>query len=230
MLNEIQKSAAKSLFEKINSPFWGAFVLSWLVWNWQIWYITIFINDNLLFEKEGVLKIELLNHLFSGEFWWAWMMVFPFLSALFLSLIFPRLTNWIYKKDLDFQKEKIRARQKMEKELTENEVKIIEKKEQVLEKKEKIEKTEKEKWNEEYEELKRSHYFQKLNAVIQAMYSRDGKFSYWDDEAGEERIDVNSLEIAYFVSSEIIQKIEKETFDFTEKGKYFVKKFTSENG
>ena len=60
MFDEAKKSLEKNLGEKLVSPFWGAFIASWLVWNWRVWYVTFFVDSDLLMQSKSVLKIDYL--------------------------------------------------------------------------------------------------------------------------------------------------------------------------
>lgn len=46
MFDELKKSISAILYERTTSPLFGSFILSWTVWNWKIFYITLFISED----------------------------------------------------------------------------------------------------------------------------------------------------------------------------------------
>lgn len=57
MFDELKKSVQSVLYERISSPLSGAFFLSWIVWNWKlIYYITV--GDDILNVKERIAFID----------------------------------------------------------------------------------------------------------------------------------------------------------------------------
>lgn len=97
MLKELATSFKAILYDRIVSPLSGAFIVSWLVFNWKIIVLLIlgetpildrikFIEDNYLSEKS--------------------LLISPILSTLFLIIVYPWLSNiayWIWQKALSFK-------------------------------------------------------------------------------------------------------------------------------
>jgi hypothetical protein len=92
MLNDFRKSIQSVLYERIRSPFSGAFFFSWIVWNWKLVYYLIFSAGSTATRIEYVQAnyINLFNNL-----------IFPFLSTIFLIVVYPFITTagyWVWLK------------------------------------------------------------------------------------------------------------------------------------
>lgn len=47
-MNEFLKSIRAVLYDRVASPFYGTLIISWLLWNWKIPYVTFFVSESLL--------------------------------------------------------------------------------------------------------------------------------------------------------------------------------------
>jgi len=45
MLDDIKKSLNEIIYERTTSPLYGTLIISWLIWNWRIVYLTFFISE-----------------------------------------------------------------------------------------------------------------------------------------------------------------------------------------
>jgi hypothetical protein len=64
MQSEIKKSINSILFERLTSPLYGTLIISWLIWNWKIIYLTLFVDSEENYEEIEIKtkeKIELEN-------------------------------------------------------------------------------------------------------------------------------------------------------------------------
>ncbi len=96
-MDDILKSLKATLYDRLSNPFSGALIISWIAWNWKAIYY--------LFYGEGtvIYKTEYIHDNFYKNLWNPWSDGFtlnpiylPFLSALFITLIYPWVTNKIY--------------------------------------------------------------------------------------------------------------------------------------
>lgn len=88
MDEDLIESARNSIKERFRNPFYGAFLISWLLWNWQIPYITFFVSqDNIDPNRLGFIQ-EKLTHL-------EYTIAYPLLSALTIALVMPFALNQI---------------------------------------------------------------------------------------------------------------------------------------
>lgn len=232
MVDDINKSFWKNLNERISSPFYGAFIISWLFWNWKVWYVTFFIDSNLLLQEKGVLKINYIISIYASETIWSFILsfshliIFPFLSAWFFIYIFPKMTCKFYAKSLETENENKLTKIKKNEEFLivtgkklEAEKDIFKKEAELKEEKIKSEKSQGNVWNDEYEQFKESKYFQDFNEIKKCIYDSDG----W---GGDLPVDLK----AYFDSNKITEGRGEGNgrIKLTEKGKYFMKKYTNE--
>jgi hypothetical protein len=94
MINEFKKSIQLVFNERITSPFSGAFLFSWFLWNWKIPYILFFAEDELkVVQRLEIIHIHYINIQYN--------LVFPIISAIFLIVLYPFITTgafWIWLK------------------------------------------------------------------------------------------------------------------------------------
>lgn len=84
------KSIKSVLYDRISSPFYGTLIISWLIWNWKIPYVTFFVSEKYI----GYSKIDFITNCLNVSH----SITYPILSAAVLILIMPFLTNgafWI---------------------------------------------------------------------------------------------------------------------------------------
>ncbi|HEY9083702.1 MAG: hypothetical protein COA31_005490 [Flavobacteriales bacterium] len=72
-MEDISKSIKSILYERTKSPFYGAFLLSWLIWNWELLYYFIIYDENF-YEKVSCIKENYIG--------WNYNLLFPFYSAI----------------------------------------------------------------------------------------------------------------------------------------------------
>lgn len=108
MINDIKNSFSKILNERITSPFYGTLAISWLLWNWRIIYLTLFIDEKTI-EKDKISYIienfSDLNHLIT----------YPLISTAILIIIVPFVSNGAYWISLHFNQWKINKRNEVQK-------------------------------------------------------------------------------------------------------------------
>lgn len=107
MIDEIRKSANSILKERISSPFYGTLLISWLIWNWRIVYLTIFIEQ----DKLSINKIEFIEKYFVNI---SYLFTFPILSTVIVLTIFPFITNGAYWLDIKFTAWRINQKNQIE--------------------------------------------------------------------------------------------------------------------
>jgi len=83
--DEITTSIKAALYDRARSPFFGAFVISWIAWNWQLIYYLLSEDSSL-----GIFKrIWIINKHYTN--WWnnLWL---PLISSLFVFIVGSLLT------------------------------------------------------------------------------------------------------------------------------------------
>ncbi len=91
MFSDVSKSIKATLYERVTSPLFGSFSISWIIWN----YKTILVLISSLKVKEKISFIEssypdILSLSLQG-------FIFPLISAVLFILIYPYPAKWIYR-------------------------------------------------------------------------------------------------------------------------------------
>lgn len=105
-MNELTKSIKAVLYERIQSPLAGSFLLTWLVWNWKIIYVTFFISE---YKIEGTRIEYIINS--SDQLHLVWGPVF---STIAILTIIPLISYYAYWLSLIFKKMYIDKKNKIE--------------------------------------------------------------------------------------------------------------------
>lgn len=108
MTEDFRKSISAVLYERLTSPFYGAFIVSWLVSNWQIVYLTLFVDEKTLL---GISKIDFIV---SNYYDWNYLIWWPLGSSLVLVTLFPFVTLAIYWVTLWFRSQRLAVKNKAE--------------------------------------------------------------------------------------------------------------------
>lgn len=89
MLSEIKSSFKSVLSDRLTSPLYGTLIVSWLIWNWKIVYVTLFVSaDTLYVSKLFYIEENLLD---------PWTnIVWPLASSAFLIVLAPLIANGAY--------------------------------------------------------------------------------------------------------------------------------------
>ncbi|MCD0464233.1 hypothetical protein [Flavobacterium sp. ENC] len=107
MIEEIKKSINSIFIERVSSPFYGTLIVSWLIWNWKIAYLTFFVDQ----KKISITKIEFIVKNYSD----VWHLVYwPLISTLILLTIIPFVTNGAYWLDLKFTTWRVNQKNEIE--------------------------------------------------------------------------------------------------------------------
>lgn len=108
MFDEIKKSISATLYERTASPLFGAFLFSWLVWNWKIIVLLFFTSS----EEIEVTKFEFIDNnllnVWSG-------VIYPVISTALILTGYAWLSEKAYKLWLYFEKKKSDSKQEIEK-------------------------------------------------------------------------------------------------------------------
>ena len=95
MFTEFRKSIESVFNERLSSPLFGSFILSWFIWNWHIIYFIIISNHSPL------LRIAYINLMLANR---ANTIGLPLLSTLLIVGIYPFLSSGVYWFHLQFDK------------------------------------------------------------------------------------------------------------------------------
>lgn len=107
MLSEFRKSINAILYDRIASPLSGTFILTWLVWNWKIIYLSLFVDDKFLDRsKLEIIQEEYLN-IWDG-------LLYPLFTTIILLTVYQFVAEFAYRLWLYFKKRKSDLREKFE--------------------------------------------------------------------------------------------------------------------
>lgn len=107
MFSETKTSFNQILNERLTSPFYGALIITWVLWNWQTIYLTLFIDQ----EKLSVNKLDFILANYTNP----WInFISPLISTLFLIAVFPFVTNYAYYLSLKFNQWKVNKKNAIE--------------------------------------------------------------------------------------------------------------------
>lgn len=122
MLDDISKSLRTNLYERTSSPLFGAFIVSWLIWNYKTLLV---IFSSLSVDK----KINFIETNIYGADWSLLLggVIYPLMSAIVFILVYPYPAQWIYRYWHNQQKVLKQIRQQIEDEtpLTVEEARLL---------------------------------------------------------------------------------------------------------
>jgi len=241
-----------AFLERYKNPFLKSFIGFWITINWKIFYITIFIDSELLLESKHILKIDYIKSFYSlqSEF-----LIFSYIQfwiviskLLLLPLLFTYLFTYILqkyflkfnKKHWENEKKSKEARniilEKKNLEVEKIKEETLNKKEKNLEKSKKIEKTEEEKWEIEYTKFKKSKYYKEFRYIKESIYIEEGRVKTQHENAYNQIISTFGIPHQMLAYSDVNQLIEiykdisgNELIKLTKKGKYFMKRYLDDN-
>jgi len=107
MITELRKSINAILSERLSSPFYGALIISWIIWNWKTIYLTLFVSES----KINGTKIDFIIENYSSS---KNLIIYPILSTLVILLIIPFISNGAYWTNLKFKNWRQKKRNNIE--------------------------------------------------------------------------------------------------------------------
>lgn len=145
-MQDIKKSISHILYERTTSPFYGTLFLSWIIWNWKILYVTLFVSE----DKISSNKIDYIVANYSDIHH---LVTYPLISTVVLLTLTPFLVNGSYWISLSFANWRLNQKNLIEKKQLLTVEQSIELREQILKQEERFLKLVEDK-NLEIEQLK----------------------------------------------------------------------------
>ncbi len=238
--NEIIGSFRDCLKNRVTSPIYGIFLISWAVFHWELIYTAFFVSEQKIWEATGgMLKNEYLKQSFfdfsNPSFYIFW--VLPFVVTWLVIWKFPKwLSIPAFKKDQESGLEKKKIKLTLEKELEkvtkELEKEGLERLKITKEKKQKekeIEETDPTViWQREFDQfVLNQKNIEAVTTANKAIYETEGKFT-------GNRTNVSSGYNTYLFPDSLsrldtlglikIAPDKRNVMEFTEKGKYFIRR------
>ena len=106
-MTEFYKSIKSILHERISSPFYGSLIVSWLIWNWKIVYVTFFVDAR-------ILTVNKIDYIINNCNDFHHLVTFPIVSTVVLLTIAPFLTNGAYWVTMKFDQWRISIKNEIE--------------------------------------------------------------------------------------------------------------------
>ena len=110
MIDEFTKSLKANLYDRVVSPLFGAFVLSWLVWNYRL--VVVLLATGTFEHKFAYIDTVLYKGDSIYDLWT--LLVYPLGSALLFLFLYPFPAQWVYSFWRQQQKKLKMIRQKIE--------------------------------------------------------------------------------------------------------------------
>ena len=96
MIPEFRKSINSILYDRMTSPFYGALIISWIIWNWKAIYLTLFVSEEMI--KETKIDYIVANYSSLEN-----LITYPVISTLAILLVLPFIANGAYWTSLKFK-------------------------------------------------------------------------------------------------------------------------------
>lgn len=225
--NKILDSAKEVLEKRWGSAMYGTFFISWVIWNWEVIYLTIFVDQDLIYEITNNLKIHYVVSQYSWDGFWSvvWSLVRLMFGPAFSTFVIlwgiAEIDILCYKKDVSNDIRKENEKIKQQGVYLKKEKKVLKEKEQNISLAKDIEREmpKKQKWNNEYSaEILNSKFSGRMNEFKICLYDNRGNLI---------QSNLSSDNLAYLDSNGLIgfEGKFRQTIIATDKGKYFLKKF-----
>jgi hypothetical protein len=223
--------------QRLKTQLYGVFAFWWVVLHGEFFYTLLFVDENKIYGKTGLLKNEYLHtHYFNYQrpgFWLGQLFLFAvaaFATYLMIWVIPKRLLTPAYRSERAYEFEKQKIRLEYEKEKGRLETAVEEQAAKTRQATEKKVKAEEQitladptvLWEEEFQQLKNRDIYNFFDELIQSLYEQHGLVNN-----GDFRLDRDVL--AYADSNGLVDYDRSEgEITLTDKGKYFVKKYQAE--
>jgi len=227
-MGELLESISQWLKERTTSPLYGTYIFSFIIWNWEFFYV-LFLQDQA---SLPLPKIEYIEQKFLSDGWFvhfSFFLIPPVIITYIIIRWLPFLSNWAHRVYLHFYFERKNLYEETNLHNEEGRKRTLqqlaETKEQQAISKMKIRKniTNEERWEEEYNEFAKGNIFGRFSQIIDAVYEKSG-YLYVDNE-GKKPVDSDILAGSDTRGLISFTDSGRNQIDLTEKGKFFTKKY-----
>lgn len=100
-MKDLTKEVNSRLYERVTSPLYSTFILSWIVTNWKFFYVTIFLNK----EDVGMSKLTFIQNVLYPNWCIGPLMLFliPAISTFCFIWVIPYVVNLAFEKTEQFK-------------------------------------------------------------------------------------------------------------------------------
>jgi hypothetical protein len=246
IVKEILDSIIDHYKARLSSPVYGIFAFWWITLHWEFFYTLLFVDQEAILQKTGLLKNEYLTREFYSyqyiDFW------IEFFIKVLISLILTALMIWVLPRKVILpvysriqedraqklepqyayqeKREEIRLRLERKKAaIKTEEANQAEQAAKVVAKEVEIKKSDPTlQWGEEYKEFKKIPLFSYFREIIESLYEHNG----YVDVPQKFRLDRDIL--AYADANELVDyDADEGTISIKPKGRYFVARYQTES-
>jgi hypothetical protein len=235
-LSEISNNICEVLKERVSNTMYGTFIISWILWNWKIFYITFFVDQKIIFDQFHILKIDyiLQNYRIDSTLQLVGsiihIIVAPLISTYIIIWQLSKLDLIVFNKNLKNLQAKEKAENKAKEEALDRKTSVLTKTDNLLEIEKKIEEkiSGNEEWQNEFDKVSKEAFF--IGAFVSlknTLYTKRGHIS--SIKSTDSYVPANDL--AYLHTNNFIEftNEHKNQIEITEKGKFFLNKFIISN-
>lgn len=241
----------KTLYEIINeylagrvkTRVYGIFILWLSIFHAHIIFTALFVSQELIFEKYQMLKGEyIMHHYFNfsdSRFWiyeliviavsvaLTWLMIWVLPSTLIKNAYDQESTDEYARRETKLKKEL--ALQQLKEDIAQTRLSQVSKEEQAVNKKDKLDNKESVEWDKEYRRFRSTRMFENLDQVVTALAKYGGRTRSHDFD-GRLEFGMDDNLKTYLYANGLLEFVDKEknAFDLTPKGKYFVMNYQNE--
>lgn len=233
--NEFVQATNAALEERISSPFYGYFIVGWIITNWKLVYASFFLDQDKIFQKTGLLRNEYIQTIFPVDQWfWLNFFIIPIAFTLVFFWISPYWTRPIFRKSIR-NKKALKVIELQESQEVRREQKELIKEETALIQEEIVKAKEEKKaevetpeiiWNRDFENFKNSKFFFLFKKILDAIYEHGGKTkAKWNRVSGYYEFSIDTDTLIYSDTNGLINMLADDNISLTEKGRYFAQKY-----
>lgn len=233
--NEFVESIKKAVRERISSPLYGTFLIAWLLFNWKVAYLTIFVDGEILLELGQVNKLDYILSLYEfSNFKYIALSIFqlaigPAISVFLYFWVLSHVADRIIKKDRSIKNRRRISEIKEEEEVKEAELSLLNVKGDVQEKSSEVQKLSSKEWEKEYQEIKKTKHFQHdFWAIKEVLLSYQGNIYALQEIFGEGEAEKIMRDYVFLLISKGILTQRENTISLTEKGTYIMGRYIEE--
>ena len=220
--------------DKARSRIYGIVLFWLLVFLLPVIFTALFVDQNLVYEKNRMLKGEYIRELFfdfSTIQAWANILIIFAGTTLLTWLMIWKLPGWLvnraYAEELKHQYLRENMRLEKEEELEEKKnvnidkrLKTVEREKEASKKEEELESKEIKIWSREYETFKNTQFHAMFHLLIRCLYANEGYLNG--------KVPVSSDLLAFADSHKLVDyDREGRQITATDKGRYFIQRFQS---
>ena len=237
-MKEIFDSFYQHFLKRAKSQIYGVFGLWWTVFHWAFFYALVFLDQDLIFKHTGLLKDTYLKKTYfdysSVIFWFDFFA--PFAMTYVTIWVLPWFILKAYKKEKHDDYDRQEVRNDYEKKIEDLKVKLENKRAQKADattkrvrKEKSVEKIESREWDDDYTQFKKSKVFSEFQAIVESIYEHQGQIKTWDGDIQMYTFEIPGNVLVYAHTNDLIElHKEVDKIDLTEKGKFFIRRYSLE--